>query len=296
MAEKNQRVAIALFVLLAAIWGSSFIIMKYALHSFSPVQIGAIRISFAWLFMALISWKSYSKFRWKDFFPLLAVGWMGNGFPYLLFPLAVQHIDSSVVGIINSLVPLFTLIIGFFWFQLAPKKSQIFGLLVGFVGAYFLIKPEGSFGIDANFKYAGLAMIASLCYAISINTINAKLKHLNALTITNLSLLTVGPFMILGLFFTDFQARLSAPMAMQHLGLLALLGIVGSAIAVMIFNYLIKISSPIFSSSVTYVIPLVAIVWGFIDGEVIGQKHVVGVVCILLGIYLVNKKKGKVQS
>ena len=166
------------------------------------------------------------------------------------------------------------------------------GILIGFSGAYFLINPDGRLNLDGDIRFALLAVIATICYAVSINTINSKLKHLQSIAITNLSLATVTPFMLIYLFTTDFTSRVSMePVALTSLGYVAVLGIIGSSIAIIIFNYLIKISTPIFSSSVTYAIPIVAIIWGWFDGEVIGLNHVVGVLSILAGIYLVNMRK-----
>ncbi len=270
--------------------------MKRGLLSFTAVQVGAIRIVYAFLFTTIIGFRTFRHFRKKDIGPLIAVGWLGNGIPYILFPLAVSRVDSSIVGIINSLVPLFTLIIGLIWFRFKPRFEQIIGILIGFVGAFFLIKPSGSLGLDSNFSYALFAVIATICYAISINTINSKLSHLNSLTITNLSLATVGLPMLAFLLSTDFIDRFQTmPHVWESMGYLAILGIVGSSLAIIIFNYLIKVSSPIFSSSVTYAIPIVAILWGWFDGEVIGVKHLIGVACILAGIYLVNRRKKSAQ-
>jgi drug/metabolite transporter (DMT)-like permease len=297
MPTTNKNLAWLFFILLALIWGSSFIIMKRGLLSFTAIQVGSIRIVYAFLFTALIGFRTFRHFKKKDIWPLIAVGWFGNGIPYILFPLAVSKVDSSIVGIINSLVPLFTLIIGLIWFRFKPRSEQIVGIVIGFVGAFFLIKPNGNLSLDSNFTYALFAVIATICYAISINTINSKLNHLNALTITNLSLATVGLPMLAFLLSTDFIDRFyTMPRVWESMGYLAILGIVGSSLAIIIFNYLIKVSSPIFSSSVTYAIPIVAILWGWFDGEVIGVKHVIGVACILAGIYLVNMKKKRAQT
>ena len=294
MPENSKRQAWLIFVVLALIWGSSFIIMKRGLLSFTPVQVGAIRILYASFFTAIIGFKSLRSFKRADIWPLIVVGWFGNGIPYLLFPLAVSRVDSSIIGIINSLVPLFTLIVGFFWFRFKPLPVQVFGILIGFVGAFFLIRPTGPVSLTGDLGYALFAVIATICYAISINTINARLKHLSALAITNLSLVTVGLPMLLFLLTTDFTSRFTTqPLVWQSMGYLAILGIVGSSLAIIMFNYLIKVSTPIFSSSVTYAIPIVAILWGWIDGESIGIKHLIGVGCILAGIYLVNSTKRK---
>jgi len=294
MPEKNLKIAWLMFVLLALVWGSSFILMKRGLLAFSPIQIGLLRVVFAAGFSAIIGIKTFKYFRWKDVGSLAIVGWLGNGIPYILFPLAVSKIDSSLVGIANSMVPLFTLIVGLIWFQLKPGLFQIVGIAIGLLGAFFLVKPATGFVFHQDSYFILFAILATVCYAVSINVIKSKLQHLNSLAITNLSLLTVGPIMLVALFFSDFsEVMLQNNYAITALGFIAILGIVGSSLAVVAFNYLIKISSTLFSSSVTYAIPIVAILWGWIDGETIGLKHFIGVGCILIGIYLVNFKKQK---
>jgi drug/metabolite transporter (DMT)-like permease len=292
MLQQNKNIAWLMFVLLALVWGSSFILMKRGLLAFTPVQVGLIRVVFASFFTAIIGIRTFKYFRRQDLFPLFIVGWLGNGIPYILFPLAVSRIDSSIVGIANSLVPLFTLIVGLIWFQFKPKLFQIAGITVGFIGAFFLVKPTHGIVLDENSTYIFFAILATIFYAISINTIKSKLQHLNSLAITNLSLVTVSPFMLAVLLFTDFIPIVEHHRyAISSLGYLAILGIIGSSLAIIAFNYLIKLSGALFSSSVTYAIPIVAILWGWIDGEIIGIRHITGVVCILIGIYLVNFRK-----
>jgi drug/metabolite transporter (DMT)-like permease len=209
----------------------------------------------------------------------------------MLFPLAVSKIDSSIIGVINSLVPLFTLIVGFVIYKYAIRRLQLIGILVGFLGAYVLINPSGS-DLGPYWYFVFFAMAASLCYALSINIISNQLSELDSLSITLLSLMFVGLPATFYLLTSDVVAILSSdPNAWVNFGYRANLGIVGTSIAVILFNYLIKISSPVFSASVTYIIPIIAIFWGWADGEAIGWFTLLGVIFILLGVYLVNRKK-----
>ncbi len=279
-----------LFILLALIWGSSFILMKRGLESFSYGQIGFIRIATAWLFTVIIVFSRFKKFEKKYLWALIAVGFFGNGIPYVLFPLAVTKLDSSLVGILNSLVPLFTLVIGLVWFKIRVSWIGALGIAAGLVGAIWLLVPD--LQIDFNrLSYGIYPIIATLCYAIGINVINTKLQGLDALSITLLSLSSVGPLAIAYLSTTDFiDIMQNDPIAWRSLGYISLLGIVGSSLAVMIFNILIKGTSSLFAASVTYAIPLVALLWGVWDGEAIGLEHLGGMLCILAGVYLVNFK------
>lgn len=286
----NPALAWGMFIVLALIWGSSFIIMKRGLQSFSYSQIGMLRIATAWVFTVLIAFPKFKTWRKKDTGPSAIVGYFGNAIPYILFPLAVTKLDSSLVGILNSLVPLFTLIIGVIWFKVIVKWIGITGILLGFAGALWLLLP----GIKLDPELLGYGLypiIATLCYALSINTINSKLSDLDSLSITLYSTTTVGPLAIIYVFSTDFLNIMQTdPQAWVNLGYIAILGIVGTSLAVILFNYLIKGTSSLFAASVTYAIPLVALLWGIWDGEDVGLQHVTGMLLILFGVYLVNLK------
>ncbi|WP_417603305.1 DMT family transporter [Owenweeksia hongkongensis] len=287
---KNWQ-AWALFALLALIWGSSFILMKYGLQSFSYSQIGMIRVSLAFWFTFIIAFRRLRFLRKKDILPLLVVGLLGNAIPYLLFPLAVTKLDSGLVGILNSLVPLFTLIIGVLFYKANVGIPSVVGILIGLAGAVWLLIP----GVEIDptkLQYGALPILATLCYAISINTLSSWLKHLDSLTITLLSLLFVGIPATMYVFTTDFLLIMQTDdQAWISLSYVAILGIVGSSLAVIIFNYLIKNTDSLFASSVTYLIPLVALIWGVVDGENIGIDHVFGMGAILLGVYVVNARR-----
>ncbi len=287
---KNWQ-AWALFALLALIWGSSFILMKYGLQSFSYSQIGMIRVSLAFWFTFIIAFRRLRFLRKKDILPLLVVGLLGNAIPYLLFPLAVTKLDSGLVGILNSLVPLFTLIIGVLFYKAKVGIPSVVGILIGLAGAVWLLMP----GVEIDptkLQYGALPILATLCYAISINTLSSWLRHLDSLTITLLSLLFVGIPATIYVFTTDFVSIMQTDdKAWISLSYVAILGIVGSSLAVIIFNYLIKNTDSLFASSVTYLIPLVALIWGVVDGENIGIDHVFGMGAILLGVYVVNARR-----
>ncbi len=291
--KQSPLLAWLLFALLATVWGSSFILMKYGLHSFSSTQIGMIRVAFAFWFTFFIALRRFRFFKWKDAFPLFIVGMLGNALPYILFPLAVSKLDSGLVGVLNSLVPLFTLIIGIIWFKTKVGLPSVIGILLGFGGALWLLLP----GLEVDvtkLTYGAYPIIATVCYAISINTISAKFQHLDSLTITLLSLSFVGVPATIYVLSTDFITIMQTDdLAWRNLGFVAILGIVGSSLAVIIFNYLIKTSGSLFGASVTYAIPIVALIWGVIDGESIGIHHFIGMAAILIGVYIVNYRKRK---
>ncbi len=286
-----------MFIALAMIWGSSFILMKRGLQSFTYTQVGTMRVSIAALFMTAVGFRHFKHFRRKDLAALAIVGFLGNAIPYVLFPLAVNHLDSGVVGIINSLVPLFTVLIGGWFFGQKATGTQWQGVAVGLIGAAVLILPVksmliGAFQIEGELGYGLFGVLATLMYGTSVNTLKMKLPHLKAVTVTTLSLATAAPFTIgVSLASGVTEVFKTDPNAWTNLGYVAVLGVIGSGVAVILFNRLIQMTTALFSSSVTYAIPVVAILWGIWDGEQILWNHLLGLGIIVTGIYLVNKRK-----
>lgn len=277
---------------LALTWGSSFILMKKGLLAFGPQEVAAYRLSTAFLFMAAIGYKHWKHYSAKIILPVMVVGFLGNGIPAFLFTKAQTKLDSSYVGILNALVPLFTLIVGILFFQLRVRWFNAMGIILGLCGAFVLMYPNLMEGQNEDWTYALYPILATIFYAISVNTIKRYLTHLKSITITVLAFSTVGPWALAYLFFyTDFTSQVAFEgQALTSLLMITILGVIGTALAVLIFNQLVKQSTVIFASSVTYFIPVTAILWGFLDGEQIGFNHLAGISTILLGVYLVNKK------
>ncbi len=262
--------------------------MKKALPYFSGIQIGLLRVGFAFWFTALIAFPRFKRLKKSDILPLAYVGLLGNLLPYILFPLAITKLDSGLVGILNSLVPLFTLIFGVFFFGAKVGWRGILGVFVGLVGAIWLLVPRLDSTLQ-NILFGIFPIIATVFYALSINILKNKLAHLEALTITLLSLFFVGPLATGLLFLGDFfQIMKTEEGAWLGLGFVAILGVVGTSLAVIAFNWLIKETTSLFAASVTYAIPAVALLWGVFDGEDLGWPHVIGMGAILVGIWLVN--------
>ena len=278
-----------LMVLLALIWGSSFILMKRGIEVFSFIEVAILRLVIAWVVMIPFIWKTIFATPKKLWYPLIIVALFGNGIPAFLFTKAQTTLDSSYIGILNALVPLFTFLIAIFIFKTKWKTVNLVGIFIGLIGAVWLITSNG-----INFENgndAWLIIIATICYAISLNTIKNYLNQMKSIDISGLAFMLVGPPCLICLFYTDFFLTFSVhPKALQALFYISILAIFGTAFALIIFNQLVKRTNAIFSSSVTYLIPIVAMAWGVIDGENISQSNIVGVVIIFTGIYLVNKK------
>jgi len=290
MEQQNKPLSYFLISILALIWGSSFILMKRGLVAYSPVQIGCIRMAVSFLAMTpfiIVSYKKVKVSHWKF---LAAAGILGNGIPSMLFPLAQTHVSSALAGMINSLTPLFTYVVGISIFSMQPTKNRMFGLLVGFAGAIMLVAGRNGGGQN-DYLFSLFIVAATICYAFSVNILRYKLSGLDPITTTSFTLMFVGIPMGSFLFSTDFISRTEMPGSGFALWCIILLGLFGTAISTVIFNRLIKASGALFASSVTYLIPIVATVWGVFDNEKLGLLHVFGLTAILAGVYLINKKK-----
>ncbi|MBK7447279.1 MAG: EamA family transporter [Ignavibacteria bacterium] len=286
----NQMQSWILLLILSIIWGSSFILIKRGLVYFTPLQVGTLRITFAFLVMlpfALKRIKKVSGDKWKFF---AFTGLISNLVPAVLFALAQTKLESSLTGILNALSPLFTLIFAVLMFKFKPNSFQIGGFVLGMAGTVGLSLVNSSGGIGNMNVYVWLIVLATICYALSLNFIKYFLSDVNSLTITSLSLLIAGPFSIIILLSTDFLGRLNFSSEIVFaISCIAVLGILGTAIALVLYTKLIHMNSPLFASSVTYLVPVVAIMWGVWDGEVLFPLHFAGMVLILLGIYFINK-------
>lgn len=280
-------------ILLAFTWGSSFILMKRGLESFAPEEVAAYRVFIVFVCLLPFSFRELNLLKGTKGAALASVGIFGSALPYFLFIVAQTKIASSMNGILNSLTPLFTLIFAFLFFGQRFKALSILGVILGLTGATGLIY----FGIDDKSAltftwFTILPVIASASYGFNVNLIKMYLQEVKPLQVTALSFLFVGPAAGVYLFAgTDFLLHLNGVEAWKNFGYINILGIVGTALAVWIFNMLIKETSALFASSVTYMIPIVAIMWGLLDGEVLHFWQWVSTGVILLAVSLINSKR-----
>ncbi|MEK8178785.1 DMT family transporter [Flavobacterium buctense] len=279
-----------ILIVLALIWGSSFILIKKGLVSLNPFQLGSLRIIFCALFLLMIGFKNVASIplhKWKY---IALTSLFGTFIPAYLFAIAQTEINSSVSSILNSLTPLNTLILGAIVFGLDFKRTQIFGVVVGLIGTMLLIFNGAIHNPNQNYWYTILVLIASICYAMNVNFIKKYLSDLKPLTIT------VGNFLVMlfpaliVLSFTDFFSVVQVKEVQHAMIFVAILGIIGTGIANVLFYKLIQISSPVFATSVTYLIPVVAFFWGLLDNEMLTPVQFVGAFIILIGVYLSSKK------
>lgn len=280
-----------ILIALAFVWGSSFILMKRGNETFSWDEVASLRMFIAFVFLIpfmIAKVRRAEADKWPAF---LIVGLLGNFIPAYLFTKSETVLSSALAGMLNSLTPLFTLIIGVFIFKMKTTKFQLIGILIGLCGAVGLVLSGSTSEGSYNFSYSMMVVAATICYAISVNSIRSHLTGLNPVTITSWSFLLVGPFAGAHLFYKGFFERLGDPAIGPGLFYVSVLSIFGTALSVIIFNILIRNTSALFASSVTYLIPIVAMFWGALDKEHIGLQHIISILVILCGVYLVNSKR-----
>ncbi|WNM19404.1 DMT family transporter [Flavobacterium capsici] len=287
---KSLQLKWVYLIVLALIWGSSFILIKKGLIELTPFELGSLRIIFSAIFLLIVGFKSLPSIplhKWKY---IALTSMLGTFFPAYLFAIAQTQISSSVSSILNSLTPLNTLILGGIAFGVNFKRTQIFGVFIGLCGTLLLILNGAVHHPNQNYFYTILVIVASICYATNVNLIKKHLSDVKPLAITtgNFCVLLVPSSIVL--FFTNYQDIVSNVEVQKATLYIVILGIIGTGIANIVFYKLIQISSPVFATSVTYLIPVVAFFWGLLDGEFLTPIQVLGAFIILIGVYLSSKK------
>src|SRR5690554_1762524 len=282
-----------MLMLLALIWGSSFMLIKVGLTELSPTQLAAIRISSAGFILLPFLLRRFKTVRPHHLLKLISVGLVGSFIPAILFSVAQTKLPSGVTGVLNTFTPLATLLIGILIFKQALIKQQLIGVLVGLLGTILLITAAGGNQLQFN-GYALFVIAATICYGMNLNLIKHRLPDLGALTITGVSLFLVAPpaliYLLVGTPFIE-QVSQADPAFYHALGAVLILGTVGTAMALVLFNTVVKLADTTFTSSVTYIIPIVALILGVLDGEPFLVAHGVGLVAILAGVFISNRRR-----
>lgn len=291
--EKDNRFkAILLLIGLALIWGTSFILIKRGLVVFSPGEVGAVRVLAASVFLLPFALASLRQLRPDHYGKLFFSGMMGIFIPAFLFATAQTRMASSITGILNSLTPICTMMIGVWLFGQKFRMQSLLGIFIGLAGTVLLTISRAGGQVAGINLYALFIIAGCLCYGVNVNFLKFKITDLKALTITSVGLMLIGPLAAIYLFsMTSFTDKLSSVEgAWSALGYICVLGVMSTSIATILFNKLIRISTPLFASSSTYLIPIVAVMWGLFDNEALYIGHFIGMAAIILGVYLANRK------
>ncbi|MCH2046840.1 MAG: DMT family transporter [Saprospiraceae bacterium] len=288
---KNQRsLSWILFIVLALIWGSAYILIKKGLEAFEPFQVASFRILVASIVLVpLVIGVRKVNLDSKQWFFIILSGFLGSLFPAFLFATAQQELDSAEAGILSSMTPVFTLLVSKFAFDYKIRRYQLPGILLAFIGAS-LIAINGK--DDLNFQWKGvlLVMLATVCYAVNLNFIKYKLSEVPPKLISSLSLIALIIPTAIYLSWTGFFGDILIGENSTAFWSLVILGSTSTGLALLLFIKLLKIANPLFSSSITFAIPFVALAWGIVDGEVLGFYELLSLFMMLLGIWLISKK------
>lgn len=258
---------------------------------FSNTQVGALRMALAGLALGPFAFQHLSKIKnLKTVLSIMVVGFLGNFIPAFMFTYAETELSSGYAGMLNSFTPIFTLLIGMIVFQQRLNRLQVVGVVIGAVGIVWLMMAGADLSSSGSWWHILAIVLATLCYATSVNTIKNNLQGIKPFAITSMAFLfTLLPALVLGWYFGVQDTLSSNPHALSGLGYISILSLVGTALAVIIFNQLIANSTALFASSVTYFIPMVAVLFGMLDGERITVYQVLAMTVILAGVYIANK-------
>lgn len=290
---RNTWISWLLFVVLCLIWGSSFYLMKLGMDQLSAYQVASLRMLTAGLVLVPFAKKAWQSIPRNRVLMVMGSGLLGSFFPAYLFCLAETKIDSSMAGILNALTPLFTLLVGMFFFQLKARPVQIIGTCIGFLGLVMLIITGSDIHLS-NLGYSFLVVAATIMYGLNVNMVGRYMRGFRAIDIASIAfvMLIIPSFVIL--LLTGYgNLPLTESAYIQSTLAAAILGIFGTAIASVLFYLLVKRAGPVFASMVTYGIPIVAIGWGLLRQEYIREKQVFSLFIILAGVYLVNRPEKK---
>ena len=263
--------------------------MKEGLKAFTPYQVASLRMLFAGLVLLPFAIKAFKKIPKDKMGVVIVSGFIGNFIPAYLFCIAETRIDSALAGILNSLTPLFTILVGIVFYKTQTTTIKFLGILIGFVGLTFLLLTGREMHFE-NLSYASLVLLATMMYGVNVHTVGRNLKEIGSIQIASVAF----SFLILPsaavLFFTSFfDYNFKDPIVLHSVFMSAILGMVGTSMASILFYYLVKKAGILFGSLVTYGIPIVAVVWGLIYGESLEPMQVVCLGVILLGVYIVNR-------
>lgn len=297
----NSKLKYIYLIILSLIWGTSFILIKKALGDdgsgnlvLQPLQLGAGRTIISGCILIVIGWKSFAATDRKDWKWLFVSGLLGTFFPAFLFAYAQTEIDSAISAILNSTVPLITLIMGAVIFGIAFSRTQLLGVIIGLAGAIALVFSGMKNNPEQNYLFAGLVFIACTCYASNVNIIKRYLQNIKPLAIATGNFIFILPLAIIVFFSADGASlEFTSEPVLKSLGYIIVLCIFGTVAAKIMFNKLVQITSPVFASSVTYLMPVVGLTWGMLDGETFSIWQVLATMVIIFAVVLVTRDKKK---
>jgi drug/metabolite transporter (DMT)-like permease len=297
----NKLISWLLFIALCLIWGSSFKLMKDSTASLTGTQIASLRIVAAALVLLPFGLMHLSKIPAAKLPLVIFSAFIGNLLPAFSFAIALTRIDGSLGGIMNSLSPIWVVLIGVLFYGDKIALEKWMGLLIGFLGLVLLtmlpvLLGEKSISFE-NLGYVLLPVTATILYGVNVNMVSHRLQGINPLHLASVSVsFMLPPALLLLWYFGFFENDLSSAAVQSAIASSSALGIIGSALATILFYSLVKRAGGLFASLVTYGIPFVAIGWGLFDNEKITWIEVSCLVLILAGVYLANRSPQELKA
>lgn len=283
-----------IFILLSIIWGSSFLLMKIGMKEgavqLSPYQVASLRMIFAGLVLVPFAFKAFRQIPKDKLGIVILSGVIGNFIPAYLFCIAETKIDSALAGILNSLTPLFTILVGIIFFKIPSNGQKILGVLLGLVGLCLSVVAGKTLHFE-NFSYSFFIMLATICYGLNVNMVGKNMQNISAINIASIAFsFSIIPGMVILYCTGYFQYNFSSAEIIQATLAGGTLGVINTSVASILFYILVKRSGIIFASTVTYAIPFVSLAMGLLYNEAIHPLRLVGLAIILVGVYIVNKR------
>lgn len=281
-----------LLVFLSLIWGTSFILIKKSLIAFTPVEVAILRVGLSGVgFLPFFFWV-IRKLEWRRWWFYLIIAATGSGIPALLYAIGQTRLSSATTGILNSITPIFTLLVGVFLFKKASSKLQMLGTFIGFLGVSALIYLDQPINTSESIPifFALLIVFATLMYGVNVNLIKEYFQNVPPVQLSSFAFVLLGIPVILTVPFTDIpQKVMEHPHGLESFGALCILAIFSTVLALILFYKLVQDMNAVFASTVAYIIPIVALIWGLFDGEYVGIPHLISMGVILVGIFLIRK-------
>ena len=263
--------------------------MKKGLVGFTAIEMACLRISISCICALPIAFKAFKTVPREKYFTLLLIGFISILFPAFLFAFALVNGESAINGILNALSPLWTVLIGYFMFSVIVSGKKILGVAIGFAGAVVLVVGASGFSFNVNIVYAALPVLATFCYGLGTNLTKQKMQNENPIYTTAISMSFAGVPAIIGLCFTAAPAKIMGGAAWGSFAAIAVLAVFGTLIAWILFYRLLQRTDTLFATSVTYLVPIVAVSWGILDGELLNVIQIGGMLLILAGVYFTTR-------
>lgn len=278
-------------LVLGVIWGSSFILIKRSLVGLGPVDVASFRIAIACVALLPFVVAQFRQIEWRNWHKFLFVGLTTTGIPSFCFAFAQTHVDSATAGILNALTPIFTLLISVWLFNARFEWGKLAGVMIGFFGAGLLVYNAGGGVQGSNAWYSLLILVATICYGFNANAVKQFFPATSSVTVSAVAFVMVGlPALIYLIFSGSLQNAIQNPAIHSSLLAVAMLSLLCTVLANIIFYRLIQHTNAVFGSTVTFLIPVVASLWGLYDGENFGFYHAISMVCILIALLIIRRK------